>query len=178
LTVEVAPQLSPPSEKVVEVIETLFRIPNKDGEIVPFHLNNVQSNFMSNKSGRTDVLKARQFGVTSIVLAWFLVECMSRFARCVMIAHDTDATRKLLQRGRFMLQQMNGPKPRLSRDSDQELAFPKTGATSISGPQGREASGGPIPSPTSIVRNMRSGQTRKRYPQGCSKPSLTRAALW
>jgi len=141
LTVEVAPQLSPPSEKVVEVIETLFRIPNKDGEIVPFHLNNVQSNFMSNKSGRTDVLKARQFGVTSIVLAWFLVECMSRFARCVMIAHDTDATRKLLQRGRFMLQQMNGPKPRLSRDSDQELAFPKTGATFYIGTAGTRSFG-------------------------------------
>lgn len=136
MTISVEPTKAQPSNKVVEVIETLFRIPNKEGEIVPFKLNNVQSHFMENKGDRSDVLKARQFGISSIILAWFLVECMARFVRVVMIAHDSDATRKLLQRGRFMLQNMNGPKPQLSRDSDQELAFPKTGSTFYIGTAG------------------------------------------
>ena len=136
MTTSVDTPLSPPTPRVVEVIETLFRIPSKAGEIVPFKLNNVQEDFMFHKSQRTDVLKARQFGISSIILAWFLVECMSHFARCVMIAHDSEATRKLLQRGRFMLQNMKGPKPQLSRDSDQELAFPKTGATFFIGTAG------------------------------------------
>lgn len=127
---------APTTEKVIEVIETLFQIANKDGEIVPFILNNVQRDFMMTKTLRTDVLKARQFGISSIVLAWFLVECMSRYASCVMIAHDTMATHKLLQRGRFMLQNLKGPKPQLSRDSAQELAFPKTGATFYIGTAG------------------------------------------
>jgi len=136
LTIQVEPTQAQPAAKVVEVIETLFQIPNKDGDIVPFKLNNIQAHFMENKGNRTDVLKARQFGISSIVLAWFLVECMARFVRVVMIAHDSDATRKLLQKGRFMLQNMKGPKPQLSRDSDQELAFPKTGSTFYIGTAG------------------------------------------
>ncbi|MGW8178100.1 MAG: hypothetical protein ACWGQW_04805, partial [bacterium] len=126
---------------IQEVIENLFLIPNKRGEIVPFTLNNIQSHFMQNKALRSDVLKFRQGGVTSIVMAWFLVRCMSSFTRAVMIAHDSDATKKLLQRGRFMLQTMKGPQPQLSKDSEQELAFPKTGSTFYIGTAGTRTFG-------------------------------------
>ena len=124
-----------------DVIESLFLIPNKRGEIVPFKLNNLQQHFIENKGLRTDVLKFRQGGVTSVVMAWFLVECMSRFARVVMIAHDSEATRKLLERGRFMLKMLRGPKPVLSRESDFQLAFPKTGATFYIGTAGTKTFG-------------------------------------
>lgn len=129
------------SHPIQRVIETLFMIPNKKGEIVPFILNNIQQHFLENKGLRTDVLKFRQGGITSVVMAWFLVECMSHFTRAVMIAHDADATRKLLERGRFLLKMMKGPNPELSRESDYQLAFPKTGATFYIGTAGTKTFG-------------------------------------
>lgn len=121
---------------VRHVIETLFRIPNKRGEIVPFKLNNIQADLHDRRTHRMDILKFRQGGVTSFIMAWFLVECMYRYCRCVMIAHDKDHTERLLARAQLMLRLLKGPKPQTSRLNNDEIVFSKTGASFYIGTAG------------------------------------------
>lgn len=125
------------------VIETLFRIPNKKGEIVPFILNNVQRDLHDKivQHRLLDVLKFRQAGITSLIMAYFLIECMSKYTIAVMIAHDKDHTEKLLQRSRLLIQLMKGPKPVLSRVNDQEIGFPKTHSSFYIGTAGSKTFG-------------------------------------
>ena len=125
------------------VVETLFRIPNKKGEIVPFYLNNVQDSLHGEicLHNFLDILKFRQPGITSIIMAFFLVECMSAFNTSVMIAHDKDHTEKLLQRARLLVDLMRGPKPKLSRLNDQEMYFSKTHSTFYIGTAGSRTFG-------------------------------------
>ena len=125
------------------VIETLFRIPNKRGEIVPFILNNIQQDLHNHllKNSFLDILKFRQGGITSLIMAFFLVECLSKFCVCVMIAHDKDHTERLLQRCRLFLDLLKGPSPRLSKLNDQELLFTKTHSTFYIGTAGSRTFG-------------------------------------
>lgn len=127
--------------RIAPTIERLFQIPNKRGEIVPFTLNNVQRDFDERSTLRTDVLKFRQGGMTSLVMAGFLVECMSRFTRAVMIAHDKPHTEKLLQRCHLFLKLLRGPKPVLSRANDEEILFPKTNSSFYIGTAGSKQFG-------------------------------------
>ncbi len=126
---------------VKKSIETLFYIPNKAGEIVPFKLNPVQDDFIRRRTFRMNVLKARQEGITSVTMAWYLIECMKHYCRAVMIAHDSEHTKKLLHRARFYLETMNGPKPKIGRENDQEIYFPKTHATFSIGTAGSKTFG-------------------------------------
>ena len=107
-------------------IEKLFVIPNKAGEVVPFKLNNIQIDIDASRTGRDDILKFRQGGATSYIMAYFLVECMYTYTRAVMIAHDKEHTERLLARAQFYLQKMKGVKPRLRKSNDQEIVFQKT----------------------------------------------------
>jgi len=131
------------SKSFKDVIETLFRIPNKEGEIVPFVLNNVQLDLHDQilEYKLLDILKFRQGGVTSLIMAYFLIECMTQYSVAVMIAHDKDHTEKLLQRCRLFIQLMKGPKPVLSKVNDQEISFPKTYSTFYIGTAGSKTFG-------------------------------------
>lgn len=111
---------------VKHVIEQLFLIPDKKGDVVPFILNNIQKDIHETRTGRDDILKFRQGGCTSFVEAWFLTECMNSYTRAVMIAHDKEHTERLLQRCHFFLSTLRGPKPQLKKANDQEIIFSKT----------------------------------------------------
>jgi len=130
-------------EKIRQVIETLFVIQNKRGEFVPFILNNIQKIVLSSICSfpRTTILKFRQGGVTSIVMAYFLVKCLSSSVRCVMLAHDKDHTEKLLFRAQLMLKHLRGPKAMVSRLNEEEIVFPKTDSTFYIGTAGSKQFG-------------------------------------
>ncbi len=123
------------------VIESLFRIPNKAGEIVDFKLNVVQQQLDTTLTGRDDILKARQEGVTAYIMARQLVDCMRGYARCVMIAHDRDHTERLLARARMYIELMKGPKPVLGRSNESEIVFSKTKASLYIGTAGSKTFG-------------------------------------
>lgn len=127
--------------EIDHIIERIFMIHNKRGELVPFVLNNVQKNLHDNRALRNDILKFRQGGITTFIMAWFLIECMSRFARVVMIAHDKPHTERLLARARLMLQLMRGPKPVTSKLNEEEIVFPKTHASFFIGTAGSKTFG-------------------------------------
>lgn len=112
-----------------QVIEALFNIVNKEGDLVPFILNSAQRAVDENLTGRDLVPKARQEGISSYVLARWLVKCLSqRNVRAVVISHDTESTQRMLAKVRGYIENMNGPKPLIKDDSKNHLSFPKTGS--------------------------------------------------
>ena len=110
-----------------KIIEGLLRIPTKEGEDVDFTLNTAQSRLDSALTGRDLVPKARQEGVSSYVLARFLVAClMYRNSRAVVISHDRESTQRLLARATYYVENFRGPSPVIRNMSKNEITFPKT----------------------------------------------------
>lgn len=108
------------------IIETLFRIADKDGEDVDFVLNSAQRKIDEAATTRNLVPKARQEGVSSYILARFLAAClMYRNTRAVIVSHDTESTQRLLRRAVYCIDNIRGPKPILKNKSANELTFPK-----------------------------------------------------
>lgn len=120
------------------ILEQLFFIPNKRGEIVPFVLNKTQLllHDLYLQHDKLDILKCRQRGATTFFLGTGLVECMTSFCSWVLIAHDKFHTQKLLERAKLMLELMRGPKPQVKRMNDQEIYFSKTKSTLFIGTAG------------------------------------------
>lgn len=113
------------------IIENLFFIYNKQGMRVPFLLNPVQDYLVRNVVGqpphkrRHVILKARQHGASTFVLAWFATACMSHHTMAVVISHEEEATRRLLRRLQTMLSMLK-VKPAISRQNENEIHFKKT----------------------------------------------------
>jgi hypothetical protein len=135
------------------VIETIFMVYDKNGDLVPFIFNNIQleidreviepierfrkaysrdkelpSEFQEQLQTqlRHSILKYRQGGVTTLIMAWFLVDCMARYSVSVMLTHDKEHSERLLYRARLMLKNLKGPKPKFSKLNENEIAFEKT----------------------------------------------------
>lgn len=82
-------------------IETQLDIVNKEGELVPFKLNKIQDRFLTrDTANRKDIiLKARQQGFSSLILAIFLADFLLKPNTFnVVIADDTDNAQGLLKR--------------------------------------------------------------------------------
>jgi len=85
-------------------IERFFTIVDKNEKRVPFILNSVQSKVIDSLTGRDIILKARQEGMSSLILALFTVDfLLMENSRSVCIAHNKDATIKLFDRVKFYL---------------------------------------------------------------------------
>ena len=132
--------------KVRKVIETIFRIYDKEGNLVDFRLNEIQARFDEDiivpieyaeahnydvpqsvlDNLHASVLKYRQGGISILILAWFLTKCMQKYSVCVMLTHDKEASERLLYRARIMLKNMKGALPDTSKLNDNEIAFAKT----------------------------------------------------
>lgn len=111
------------------VIESLFMIADKDGVDVPFKLNSTQKALDEALTGRDQVPKARQEGVSAYFLARYTAKCLGqRNRRCVVISHDKESTQRMLARVRYYLDNLRGPKAILSHASKNEFTFPKTGS--------------------------------------------------
>jgi len=130
-------------------IEGLLEIVSKNGEWVPFRLNAVQARLAKDRRKRTVILKARQMGVTSYIMAENICTCLALDnVRCVMVAHDKDHTVRLMRRLRAILERLNaklkahGVKPvKFVRNSDSEVEFSSTRSTIYIGTAGSKAFG-------------------------------------
>jgi hypothetical protein len=119
------------------IIESMFKIINKNGEDVPFLLNHAQSQLDSSLTGRDIVPKARQLGISQYFLGRYLARCLStRNTRAVVISHDREATERALGRVHYMLDNLRGPKAVTSINSKSEIVFPKTNSTFFIGTAG------------------------------------------
>ena len=121
------------------VIETMLRIPNKDGLDVDFRLNVDQARFDAQKTGRDIIAKYRQGGFSTYPLGCALVNCLGhRNRRHVIIAHNSDTTQKLLARVHYMIKHFKGPAPDLKHSTQNRIVFNKTDSSIFIGTAGSD----------------------------------------
>jgi hypothetical protein len=130
------------SSKEARVIEAMFSILNKEGEMVPFRLNPAQRSYDQNRTQRDLIPKARQKGFSSLGVAYQVVKCLGvPGTRAVLISHESKATQRLLDKAHLYLKYIKGPQPEMGRHSRDELYFPKTESTYYIGTAGAKKFG-------------------------------------
>lgn len=87
-----------------KAIENTFLIVDKKAQTRPFILNEPQNKILNALSSRDIILKARQEGISSLILAIFAVDFLTiENVRCVVISHESGATQKLFDKVKFYL---------------------------------------------------------------------------
>lgn len=91
-----------------KIIELFFWVEDRDSaEVIPFRFNDVQNYFYKNVwqssgaevSRRIDILKARQQGFSSLVLALYTVDFLFiPNIWCVCVSHEGEATKRLFRK--------------------------------------------------------------------------------
>lgn len=72
-------------------LNNLYKIVDKSGKLIPFRPNGVQSEILANVHDRNVLLKARQFGVTTLWCLVILDDCLfTPHVRGAVIAHKMD----------------------------------------------------------------------------------------
>lgn len=100
-------KLSHPPEFYHKAIEKLFKIVDKNSNTVPFILNEPQKKILYGLKGRDIILKARQEGISTLILALFTIDFITtENVRCVVISHEIGATQKLFDKVKFFLESM------------------------------------------------------------------------
>jgi hypothetical protein len=72
-----------------------LKIQDKNGEIIPFNLNSVQSNIYKNLTNRTLILKARQMGVSTLIQAEIFRRLITSSTSALTLSHDEVTTQLL-----------------------------------------------------------------------------------
>src|SRR3990167_7999496 len=85
-------------------IKKSFLIVDKQAKTIPFILNEPQNKILAALKDKDIILKARQEGISSLVLALFTIDFITiENVRCVVIAHESGATQRLFDRVKFYL---------------------------------------------------------------------------
>lgn len=80
-------------------LNNLYKVENKDGELVTFKMNSVQLELFRNLHFRNIVLKARQIGSSTFCTILFLDECLFRRNRkCAIVADKLENATKLFKK--------------------------------------------------------------------------------
>lgn len=116
-------------EDRVSLIGSLLHIDNKHREIIPFIPNAMQQQLLRQKGSRNIILKARQMGTSSILLADMFIECITRpNTTAVIVSHSGYAAERLLARVQFfhdLLPIPDDQKPVIGHESSYESTFPR-----------------------------------------------------
>jgi hypothetical protein len=124
-----------------QYIENYLWIVDKKRKKVPFVLNNIQNLLFEHQTHRDLVLKPRKPGVSSFILAEWLIACiLEDNTQAVVISHEKGATQKLLARVYYYLDTM-AIRPKTSRESANEISFPETKSSFYIGTAGSKAFG-------------------------------------
>lgn len=107
-------------------IESRFTIINKQGQEVPFTVNPIQERYLTiDMTGKDIILKARQQGFSSIILAMFTADfILKENSRSVVVADIDDNSSELLDRVKRYIasyEEITGTKVPLKYNSKTEL---------------------------------------------------------
>lgn len=133
-------------DDLVGNIEDFFWVETKDGRVVPFQLNNKQHEFLAAwerapQPVRLLLLKGRQFGMSTLIIALFLMKClMVPNTKAVVIAHDQESTKRLFRKVKFFLDKLI-VQPKLDKESERMYSFPTTNSFFYIGTAGARAFG-------------------------------------
>jgi len=110
-----------------EYIEAFIWIKGKNKKRVPFFLNPVQKDYMRNKTNRDIVLKARQHGFSTLILADFYCDTIFNEAtKTKIVAHKREAAQELLENLKVMYWSTPPDmRPKLGNDNKYEFEFPE-----------------------------------------------------
>lgn len=126
----------------IRLISSLIKIDNKEGQVVPFIFNSTQRYFQENKAPRNIILKSRQVGISSSILADMFVDDITiPHSYCAVVSHETKATQRLLDRVQFYYDGMDEPKPKIGAESRSEMSFPELHSSIYIGTAGARAFG-------------------------------------
>lgn len=114
-------------------IEDNFAIVDKSQRSVPFVLNPIQRKYlMEDSTGRDVILKARQQGFSSVILAMFTADfILKENTRSVIVADKADNATELLDRVKFYIrsyESITGVKIPMKYDSKYELLNQNNGS--------------------------------------------------
>ncbi len=105
--------------RIKELIELTFYVIDKDSQDVQFKLNKAQERFLEDMTGRDLILKARQLGFSTLILAIFTYDFLFRENSTSMsISYETTAAQKLLEKVKHFIEPLGVP---LRYDSRNEL---------------------------------------------------------
>jgi len=114
-----------PYEKSSLFIEDNLSIIDKNGDVVPFGLNDMQKQFVNDATGKDIILKGRQMGFSSFILGAFTkVFLFTDNSLSVVIADLADNAQDLLARVKFYIksyEDKNNTKVPLKYNSKYEL---------------------------------------------------------
>ena len=106
-------------------IENELTIIDKNGNEVPFMLNNVQAQFVKDAENKVVILKARQQGFSSFILGAFTADfLLKQNSRSIVVADTDENAQELLDRVKHYIrsyEEKNGIKVPLKYDSKKEL---------------------------------------------------------
>lgn len=128
-------------------IQKSFLIVDKYHKTIPFIINEPQIQILSNLKGRDVILKARQEGISSLILALFAIDFISiENIRCVVISHEQGASQRLFDKVKFYLESLKTTFPgeppyKLKYNSRSEMVNLNNGATFYIGYAGARAFG-------------------------------------
>ena len=131
---------------LAEQIEDFLSVETKDAEVVPFILNNKQKQLVeevekAKEPIRIIILKGRQFGYSTFIIAYFFVKCLVvPNTRAVVISHTEDATKKLFRKVKFFSSRLIC-EPMLDKESEKEFSFKKTNSYFYIGTAGTKTFG-------------------------------------
>lgn len=92
------------------IIESGFKVINKEKEEVPFVFNSVQNTFYDDRTARDDVLKFSQGGFSTMILSILTIKfLLIRNSWSVCISHEDEATRRLFSKVDYWLNKRNLP---------------------------------------------------------------------
>ena len=103
-------------------------------------MNPSQLIYQKNKTDRNIILKARQKGFSSYILADQFVDCLKKPTNAVVISHEREATSRLLSKVKYYIDNLE-VKPYLEYETKYNFTFPKTNSNYYIGTAGQKAFG-------------------------------------
>ena len=122
-------------------IESCLSIVDKNSHKVPFKWNHLQQKWWHNHTNLDIIIKARKMGFSALISAIWLHACVfKQNTRAVMVSHEDDATKRLLERVRWYISTCKMP-INTKKNSEHEISFPDTNSTFWIGTAGMRAFG-------------------------------------
>lgn len=121
-----------------------FDIVTKDGQTIPFQINQFQKRFIEQMISKNIILKARQIGFSSLILGMFTLDfLLVENSRSVCISHDAASSTKLLDRAKFFIKSAEdkGLQVSLKYNSRNELVNAEKNSTFYIGAAGSKSFG-------------------------------------
>lgn len=106
---------------------SLLKILDKRDQVISLAPNEVQRRFLSERTKRNLILKARQQGISTIIQADHFVTGISQTARIATLAHDDTTTQKLRRMAHFYWQSLpDDARPPRGLDNATTTTYPNT----------------------------------------------------